>query len=111
MKEEQKQENKFIAKTIKQERKIVSNDDPLFIQTKEYLKPLIWTAMNTFKLSKETKTKLFWELVNDVPIAAKRFLENNGLKKDYKFSTYFGWYIGQRINKIKGLKIKKRPSR
>jgi len=102
---------KFISKTIKQERKIVSNDDPLFMQTKEYLKPLIWTAINAFKLSKENKTKLFWELVNDVPIAAQRFLENDGLKKDYKFSAYFGWYIGQRINKIKGLKRKKRPSK
>ena len=102
---------KFIPKTIKEDHEIISNDDPLFMQTKEYLKPLIWTAINTFELPEETQTKLFWELVNDVPIAAQRFLEHNGLKKDYKFSTYFSWYIGQRINKIKHLKRKKRPSR
>jgi len=97
---------KFTPKTAEKERKTVLNDDPLFMQTKEYLKPLIWTAINTFELSKETQTKLFWKLVNDVPIAAQRFLKGDGLKKDYKFSTYFGWYIGQRINAIKRLKRK-----
>lgn len=103
--------NEFIPKTIKEEREIVLNDDAFFMQTKEYLKPFILSAINLFILPEETKTKIFWELVNDVPIAAQRFLKNDGHKKNYKFSTYFGWYIAQRINKIKNLKRKKRPSR
>ena len=107
MKKKSETEKIFIPKTVKEERKIVSNDDPFFMQTKEYLKPLIWTAINYFKLPEKIQTDLFWELVNDVPVAAQRFLEHNGLKKDYKFSAYFGWYIGQRINKIKHLKRKK----
>jgi hypothetical protein len=103
-------ESKFKPKTIKGEYKLIVDDDKeFFMQTKEYLKPLILSILSYFELRPEIKTKLFWECVNDVPFAAKKYLENKNTKskRDYKFSTYFTWFISQRINKIKHLKRKR----
>jgi hypothetical protein len=102
---------KFIPQNIDQEQKLVLNDDEFFTQTKNYLKPLILSSIDLFDLSENAANELFWKTMNDIPIAAKRFLGRNKTKKDYKFSTYFSWYIKERINKIKPLKRKKRLSK
>ena len=95
---------KFKVKTAEEEYKIISTDDEFFAKSKEYMKPYLLDALETFEMDEKTKTEVFWALTNDIPIAAKRYLEDKNIDKGYKFSTYFGWYIGQRINKIRGLK-------
>ena len=94
-------ETRFKPKTISEDWDIVLNDDVDFSKTKEYLDPLILVALNKFKskLSKEKSETLHNQLLNDIPIAAKRFIANKDKEnREFKFSTYFSWYIAQRIN-------------
>ncbi len=108
--ENRDKKTKFIPKSAKEEQRILLNDNEFFAQTKKYLKPLILSSINLFDLSEDVATELFWKITNDIPIAARRFLEHNEPQRSYRFSTYFGWYIGQKINKIKKLK-RKGPSK
>lgn len=91
---------KFQPKTAQEEYGLISNDDDNFTQTKRYLEPLISQIINRYNLPKETYQKLNRDLIFiDIPIAIKRFLNNENNKKEgVKFSTYFTWYIAQRIN-------------
>jgi len=98
----------FKQKSPQNEYNLIQNDSFDFFETKKYLEPLILKSISHFRLPKITQKKLFMEILSDVPIAIKKFLSNkNNIKKRIKFSVYFTWYIAQRINAIKNLKIKK----
>lgn len=91
-------ESKFKPKSKSKDHSIVFNDDYNFSKTKEYLDPLILYALDKSGLNKEKYEILHKQLLNDIPVAAKRFIANKEKNKEFKFSTYFGWYIAQRIN-------------
>lgn len=93
-------ETRFQPKTTEEEYELVSNDDYNFTQTKRYLEPLISQIINRYKLPEKIYQKLNRDLIFiDIPTAAKRFLGNEVNKKEnIKFSTYFTWYIAQRLN-------------
>ena len=91
-------ETKFQPKTISEEWYIILSDDDNFSKIKEYLSPLILYALDKSRLDKEKCKILYNQLMNDIPIAAKRFIANKEKNKEFKFSTYLGWYISQRIN-------------
>ncbi|MBD3282616.1 MAG: hypothetical protein GF387_03375 [Candidatus Portnoybacteria bacterium] len=101
-----KKEINFNPKTAEEEYALLNKDDQAFSKTKGYLKPLILKAINHFDLKEENKNELFWSIVNDIPVAAEKYLENKSLEKDIKFSSYFTWYIGQKINSVDNLKRK-----
>jgi hypothetical protein len=97
-------ENIFTPLEREQELLILLNDDDSFTNTKHYLDALILQALSHFKFTREQHDTLHHQLVNDVPLAASRFLNNErNIDADFKFCTYFTWYISERINKIEGL--------
>lgn len=99
-----KYERVFTPLDQEEELTILLNDDDDFTNTKRYLNALILQALDRFELDEEQHKILHWQLINDVPLAATRFLERNKLKNaNYRFCTYFGHYIGERINRIEGL--------
>ena len=77
-------------------------DDGDYTKTKKYLAPLIQQALYKFEFSPETSLDLTKKLLQDIEIAAQRFLGNrkNWDGVPYKFSVYFSWYIAQRINPL-----------
>ena len=77
---------------------LLKKDDPDFSETKRYLKPYIEDVLAHFSMPEKTYRTLYNNLMNDIPVAARRFLEDNQTKPKYKFSTYFGWYISKRLN-------------
>lgn len=81
-----------------------SNHD--FKEMVEYLDTYIKLVLDRFEMSQETYRALYQELINDVPIAAEKYLQSHGRKKEYKFSAYFSWYASERINRTLGLKRK-----
>lgn len=90
---------KFQSKAAQEEYSLISGDDDNFTQTKRYLEPLISQTINHYQLPTEVCHKLNRDLLFiDIPIAAKRFIANKEKNEDFKFSTYFTWYIAQRIN-------------
>lgn len=96
--------NEFIKirKTRKEEIAMILDDDASFSNTKKYISVYVKTAVDEkcAYLSKTKQKKLYEEIMADVPIAIERFLVNDRHKKaDYKFSTYFSWYMAQHINK------------
>jgi hypothetical protein len=87
-----------------EELSLLLDDDTRFTKTKQYLDNLIMDALDHFDLSTEQLIKLREELSNDIPVAAKRFLgSEKSMSATYKFSTYFTWYIADRVNRIEGL--------
>lgn len=91
----------------KAERQMLKRINDSMRQLQKHLQPFFNDALNLFELPANKKRELRAALIKDVPIAATRFFANGGLKKSYSFATYFSWYIGERINKIPGLKRKK----
>lgn len=94
--------NKFIPKSKMAEFKMLLADDDSYTQTKTYLAPRIELALNKFEFSDEAHKDLVNKLEQDIEIAAKRFLKNkkNWETLPYRFSTYFSWYIAQRVNPL-----------
>ncbi len=83
---------------------LLLNDDIQFSRTKQYLDDLVTDALNRFDLREDQFTELRQQLLNDVPIAAERFLgSEKSMNATYRFSTYFTWYIAERVNGIEGL--------
>jgi len=82
-----------------EELEILEKDDKSFTRTTKYLEPWITQVLKKQNLDDGKFAKLYAELISDISVAARRFLENYTPDKTYKFSTYFGWYIAQRINK------------
>ena len=85
----------FVPKTAPEEFLLVTSDDSDYSQTKAYLLPLIRQAL---KEHGGDSIEAFEELLlSDVPVAARRFATNHQQSPGYKFSTYFSWYISQRL--------------
>ncbi len=98
---------KFIVKSREEEIEILLNDTDDFQNTKKYLSPLIRYAIGLFEINLDQSKELYYLLISDVEQAATNFLASKkSANADYKFSTYFGWYISERINHL-GLKRKK----
>ncbi|MBU4224022.1 hypothetical protein KJ934_02275 [Patescibacteria group bacterium] len=98
---------KFQPKSKEEEIEILIKDDSIFSNTKKYISPLISNALDYFILSEEKRSKLYVEILGDVPIAAERYLSSKkNIDASYKFSVYFAWYVAQHINAVKGLKRK-----
>jgi len=91
-------EKKFQPQNKEYELSLLQKGDSEFKELQEYLKPYIEDALAPFTMPKKTYENLHKELMNDIPIAAKRFLDNKSANTDYKFSSYFGWYISERLN-------------
>jgi DNA-directed RNA polymerase sigma subunit (sigma70/sigma32) len=95
----------FSSRIRAEELKILLNDNADFSETKQYLDSLIKDALERFQLSDEQLIQLHHELLEEVSVAARRFLSSKtSMNADYKFSTYFTWYIAERVNRIEGLK-------
>lgn len=103
-------QNKGLSQDERQKQiRILLSDDESFSTTKEYLKPLILKSLSHFELTGAQHQSLLNQLLGDVRIAANRYLgTDRHIDADYKFSTYFTWYIAQRINKTQNLKRRRR---
>jgi len=93
-----KASKQFQIKDKDEEINILLHDDFNFTATQDYLNDLIIDILNRYNLPEDIYNRMHQELLSDIPVAAKRFLENDRKNEEYKFSTYFGWYIGQRLN-------------
>ncbi|HEV2694765.1 MAG TPA: hypothetical protein VG347_17855 [Verrucomicrobiae bacterium] len=71
-----------------------------------YLDAYIKTALDGFEMPQHIHDALYRELHEDVPVAAERYLKSDAREKDYKFSTYFSWYVSERLNKNSEIKRK-----
>lgn len=92
-------ELKFKPKTKHEEFELLLQNNE-FSELKKYLSPLILGALKKFSFKKQKLDRIYNELINDVPIAVSRYLGNKkNIESDYKFSTYFTWYISERIKK------------
>lgn len=81
------------------ELEMLLSDDEDYSRTHQYLEPLIATALSRFEMNNEGRSKLHKMLMRDVPLAATRYLTSEQTKdKSYSFSSYFTWYISERIN-------------
>jgi hypothetical protein len=85
---------------LEKELHLLRTDGPEFRQTQAYVLPLIRTALARYTLSEEQEERLVDALMEDVPLAAARFLEVPTRTDAYSFATYFTWYVGQRINAL-----------
>ncbi|HEV2693333.1 MAG TPA: hypothetical protein VG347_10605 [Verrucomicrobiae bacterium] len=79
---------------------------PGFKKLKEYLDSYIKLALDKFVLSQDTYDRICLELHEDISVAADKYLKSKSREKSYKFSTYFSWYLSERVNKIHGIKRK-----
>ena len=84
---------------------LIVKDSPSFDKIQEYLLPYIDQVLDDFDMPRETIATLKEDITKDVKIAAKRFLENPN-KEKIKFSTYFSWYIHERIDSTPDVKKK-----
>lgn len=71
-----------------------------------YIEQYIKIALGHFELTPKLYNQLLKDLRDDIAIAAKQYLESPARDADYTFSTYFSWFVSERLNKIKGLKRK-----
>jgi hypothetical protein len=81
--------------------------DPEFKELREYIDAFIKAALKKFEMTQSEYNELYTQLTADIRIAAERFLNYQGEKKEYKFSTYYSWYLSERLNKSVGIKRKK----
>lgn len=86
----------FYPKSIEDEYKLVRTR---LGRLQTYLAPLIELAIRRADLNSVVKQRVQIALNQDIPKAAGRFLSRwpNG-PAPYIFSTYFTWYIAERIN-------------
>lgn len=91
---------KFNPKTKEEERGILFSDDSNFTKTKEYLGPLIEVVLDKFTFGEMDYRAIYNNLIDLVPWAAGKFLGNKkNLEANYKFSTYFTWYIKEELQR------------
>lgn len=83
---------------------LLQTDDAQFSHTVAYIEPLILSALSLFRAPEEEKNAALRNLLRMIPVAAKRFLDNQQ-DADYKFSTYFGWYISEEVKKYNWARI------
>ena len=96
---------KFIPLSREEEIALLRSDDKNFNATRKYLADLITSSLNHFVFSAEEQTQLYQQLLDDVPVAAERFLRNQDpANANYTFAIYFTWYISERLNKLRKLK-------
>ncbi len=93
--------NGFVPKTREEEMLILQADTVDFEHTAEYIKPLIEKVLSRFEMEDSVYKMLYADLADDVKIAATRFLGNEeSMNADYKFCTYFSWYISHEIDEM-----------
>ncbi|MCX6739300.1 MAG: hypothetical protein NT098_04620 [Candidatus Parcubacteria bacterium] len=91
--------NGFVPKTREEEMLILQADTVDFEHIAEYLKPLIEKVLSRFEMEDSVCKMLHDDSVDDVKIAATRFLRSEeSMNADYKFCTYFSWYIHHEID-------------
>ncbi|OGM93127.1 hypothetical protein A2333_00660 [Candidatus Wolfebacteria bacterium RIFOXYB2_FULL_49_7] len=91
----------FQSKTPREELELILSGRGDFPIIQQYLEPLIKNALQKKKFGFDdiTRDRLYAEIIGDIPVAVEKFLSNkNPVDKNISFSTYFTWYIGQRIN-------------
>jgi hypothetical protein len=68
-----------------------------FDDLRSYLRPYLRSAIEGTHVIEAEQDRLLRELDAEVTVAAERYLASDATKQDYKFSTYFGWYLSQRL--------------
>ncbi len=95
---------KEIKKTITAEFQLIQKDSSVYLSTSVYLTPLIDEALSQIvELTAPEKEMLKIEILNDIPRAARLYIQRSnehGLP-EYHFSTYFGWFIAEKIEHFK----------
>ncbi len=92
---------RFQSKTPREEIELILSDKGDFKIVEQYLEPLVKGAIRNrkFGFTQDIEKSLFEEIMSDIPIAIERFISSkNSTKENAKFSVYFTWYIGERIN-------------
>jgi hypothetical protein len=90
----------FESLSINEELALLNRDTPGFPHTQAYLEPLIESILDRCGLTGLQREKSRRLLLDDVVLAAGRFLSDpKNLSGEYKFSTYFTWYVGERLNR------------
>lgn len=77
---------------------MLAADDADFSATRTYIERYILQALSIFDTPEEERNTAYRNLMALVPAAAKRYLENPE-RKEFRFSTYFGWYISEESKK------------
>ena len=90
---------RFQALPLEEELQLLRTDNQAFERTRQYLLPLIESALSNSELDQEQRPWLIEQLLSDVPLAARRFLANHNRTRSYRFATYFTWYIAERLRR------------
>jgi hypothetical protein len=85
---------------------LVQSPDPKKRELREYLDQYIKRALAKFEMTKKTYAQLHGQLIKDIKVAAERFLKNRDGTEQYKFSTYFSWYLKERLNRNSAIRRK-----
>lgn len=95
---------KETKKTIKDEYQLIQNDGDTYLSTLDYLVPLVNEALSRIvELTLPEKELLKIKILHDVPRAARLYIQRSnehGLP-EYHFSTYFGWFMAEKIEHFK----------
>lgn len=88
----------FEPETLEAEQRMLRTDDASFSATRTYIERYILQVLSHFSGDESEKSQALANLLAQIPIAAQRYLENRE-NPDFKFSTYFGWYISEELKK------------
>jgi len=89
----------FQPKSTHEELALLLSDNASFQKTSEYLGDLLDDVLDRLAMTADQKREAYAALMMDIPVAAHRYLRNRrDITGAYPFSTYFTWYISERLN-------------
>lgn len=93
----------FIPLSPEKEFALLRGDNRDFGAVIQYVTPLIDAVLSRLNVRPPRASDVRKRLIDEVPVAARRYLDRAlSRKTSYRFSTYFTWYIKQRIEATQG---------
>lgn len=97
----------FQPRGLSEELQLLLSDESDFSNTTRYIGGLIDQVLARFVMTPEQRGEIRVALIMDIPVAAHRYLRTKrDISGAYPFSTYFTWYISERVNGANLLKKK-----
>ncbi|KKR91278.1 MAG: hypothetical protein UU42_C0016G0012 [Candidatus Woesebacteria bacterium GW2011_GWA1_41_13b] len=71
-----------------------------YLNLKNYLSNYLKIVFSETNTNKPDSEVIRDNLFNKLPVIIERFMSGGGPNKDYKFSSYFSWYISQELERL-----------
>jgi len=71
-----------------------------YLNLKKYLSNYLNIVFTETTTSESDSEIIKDNLFNKLPVIIERFMNGDGPNKEYKFSSYFSWYISQELEKL-----------